>query len=252
MAVPLSQRLGLVLALGLEFRPLKRHFKFVRHAKRRVGDGFVPFYRADGLVAAIAGVGARHAACAAEILLDRDHVTGVVCAGLAGALSQELTTGDIVVASHTLTLPASPDERPASYASNSTWHDLALGLGAEGQRVFSGRVLTSERVITRAAEKRRLAGAYGAMAVDMESAGVATAAHARGRPFLAVRAVSDDARTDMPEVVDEWASAGGRMVPSPREVAGLVRLGLHARSAAKQLAGFVTRFVHAVLASDTP
>jgi len=207
MAVPLSQRLGLVLALDWELRPLKRHFKFVRYAKRRVGDRLFPFYRADGLVAAIAGVGARHAACAAELLLDRDHVTGVVCAGLAGALSQELTTGDIVVASHTLTLPGSPDERPASYASSPTWHDLALGLGVEGQRVFSGRVLTSERVISRAAEKRRLGDTYGATVVDMESAGVATAAHARGRPFLAIRAVSDDARTDLPELVSRWPSA---------------------------------------------
>ena len=257
----------MVLALHAEFKPLKRHFTFTRAGKRQFRHNTVRLFRSDlvggSVVVAVAGMGAHSAACATRLLLEKDRVAGVLCAGLAGALSDELETGDIVVAYDTLGLPCpdDPEATPPPYVSEPQWRELALALITPGQRIWSGRVVTSDRVITRAAEKRRLGRAYGALAVDMESAAAAAVAHGRGKPFLAVRAISDNAGDDLPEVLARWGSPSsqdgrcaqsGRVVPSPREAAGLVRLGLATRSACGRLADFVARFVRAASGEDCP
>ena len=262
-----SGTIGIVVALPAEFKPLKRHFTFTPSGKRQVENQSIRVFRSGtrgaSIVAAITGVGARSAALATQLLLNEYAVAGVLCAGLAGALSEELEPGDIVVAQDTLAVPCpnASDATLTPYASDPEWHKLALSLGDPDQRTWSGRVVTSERVITSAAEKRRVGRSYDALAVDMESAGVARVAHERRTPFLAVRAISDNARDDLPDVVARWGGGSsehgrgerpGRAFPSPREAVRLVRLGLAARSACSQLADVVARLVHATFTQDSP
>jgi adenosylhomocysteine nucleosidase len=49
-------------------------------------------------------------------------------------------------------------------------------------------------------QKAKLAGAYGAHAVDMEAAEVARGAQARGVRFMAVKAISDESTFAMPSL----------------------------------------------------
>ena len=64
------------------------------------------------------------------------------------------------------------------------------------------RAFTAARVVTRVAERRRLAVAYDADVVDMEGTHLARTLQARGIPFGMVRVVSDDGRFDLPPIED--------------------------------------------------
>ena len=92
--------------------------------------------------------------------------SALVVAGVAGALVDGLAPGDLVV-----------DDRA-----------LALSLRGNGFTVHHGKIADSDHVVG-AAERSELARSTGALAVDMESAGLL--ALAGDRPRAVVRAVVD-------------------------------------------------------------
>lgn len=92
----------------------------------------------------------------------------------------------------------------------------------------------TDRVLTDPAIKAALFARTAAAAADMESAGVAEIAAARGLPFIAVRVIADTAHDSVPSVAVSAATADGhvRMVASiagalrhPSQIPDLIRLG---------------------------
>jgi adenosylhomocysteine nucleosidase len=98
--------------------------------------------------------------------------------------------------------------------------------------VVGGRLLTSAAPIDAIAAKAHLFLETGAVAVDMESAGVAAVAARHGLPFIAVRVIADAAGDALPQAVVAASREGQvRILPlllgilkSPRQVAQLLRL----------------------------
>src|SRR5207245_3827596 len=93
-----------------------------------------------------------------------------------------------------------------------------------------GPVVTVSNVVCKADEKRGLARASGAIAVDLESAAIARAAHVVGVPFLLVRAVSDRADEGLPMDFNLWLGPWGRgwgvayLLRSPSIIRSLLRV----------------------------
>lgn len=125
------------------------------------------------------GSGRANAVSAVRRVEERLVLRGLVTTGWCGALDPALRVGEIVVAEQVLTLDG--DRFPA--------RDCGTG-------VRRGDILTVERFIATAEEKRRLRRT-GAVAVEMEAAGVAREARRLGLPFYCVRAVSDPAEKDI-------------------------------------------------------
>jgi hopanoid-associated phosphorylase len=132
------------------------------------------------LLLAANGVGNARAAAAVEAALEHFAADGVVSTGFCGALQPELAIGDVVVATCVSTSRRRYAALPAY--SNSPHR--------------RGVVCSSDRV-ARTAEEKRLLGEGGALAVEMEAAGVAECAAARGLPFYCIRAVTDLAAETM-------------------------------------------------------
>jgi 4-hydroxy-3-methylbut-2-enyl diphosphate reductase len=103
----------------------------------------------------------------------------VAVLGVAGALSDSLNAGVLVVASEV--------RGPGAAVACPGAEDLAGALRRRGLQAVAGPVVSSERLV-RGADRRAL-GAGGAVAVDMESAWLAAAAG--GRPFAVLRAIVD-------------------------------------------------------------
>ena len=106
------------------------------------------------------------------------------------------------------------------------------------------------RVLATAAAKQA-AAAGGALAVEMESAGVAAIAAARRIPFVSLRVVldrADDAVPALGGVIDDYtgevrlARAVG-LVLRPRDWGGLARLARATRVAERRLRGVVAGVV---------
>lgn len=169
------------------------------------------------------GMGPRRAGAAAADLSGRGPVAMV---GVAGALSDSIRAGDVVVADEL----RMGDERFFCPAAPL----VAGALRRAGLTVHVGPIATVDHLASRA-EGAALA-ATGVIAIDMESAVIAAAV--AGRPFVAVRVISDTPSQGVrhpaivrnglralrtlrriPPVLSAWAGAAGDrqvLVASPR------------------------------------
>lgn len=203
----------------------------------------------DGLrVAALAtGMGAALAQSGAEKLIAAAAPQALLAAGFAGALAPELRCGDLVVATSIVEKVETPP--PAGPGSAPLTPDAALcplAIEALGGRVplRPGPLASAARVIRDPGAKRALHGELGAIAVDLESLAAARAAAANGIPFLALRAILDDAETPIPLDFGPLLDPLGRprrcrfaaaLALRPWAVPGIIRLARCERRAAGSL-----------------
>jgi adenosylhomocysteine nucleosidase len=120
------------------------------------------------------GAGASRAASAVDAAAAVFHPDAVISLGFCGALDPALGLSDVVVATAVAAADRLYDALPVS--TTSPHH--------------SGVVCSIDHVAQTAGEKCRLR-ASGAIAVEMEAAGVAARAQARGLPFYCVKVVTD-------------------------------------------------------------
>lgn len=150
-------------------------------------------------------------------------------AGYAGGLSAKLAVGDVVAASEIVDL------------DNNAWKTTWPGIVPGG--VQSVRLLTSPRLIGCPEEKRRLADAWQADAVDMEAAVVARFCAERNIPFGCVRALSDAAQHALSPQLVALLSGGQvsiarvlfALARRPRLLGELLTLARHTRLATERL-----------------
>ncbi|MGE0386720.1 MAG: purine phosphorylase [Gammaproteobacteria bacterium] len=185
------------------------------------------------------GVGPERAYRAACAAVRECGARALVSWGTAGALRPGLRPG-------TLLLPAaiaSDDGEPR--ATDPGWRARLGERLRAGCDFLADDMAHSVRVVGTAAAKAALAEATGALAVDMESHAIARAAAELGVPFLAVRAIADDAHMPLPPAALDLVDHFGR--PRPVRVAGtlLRRPGLIYTLIATRSA-----FAHALAALD--
>ena len=196
-----------------------------------------------------------------------EGATGLVSFGIAGALSPELRTGDLIVADvvandigeawqthqpwldalppaieparngrrpddvphhaaarraegHAGTPPLwssggdLPENAPDSARAPSVTSAVRAGPAQSGNGVRSGirvgAILGLDRLLSSPAEKADAFARRGALAIDMESHHVARAAGERNLPFIAVRAISDQADEVLPAIMATFVDADGQ------------------------------------------
>lgn len=142
-----------------------------------------------------AGMGAARARAALQWILSGPLLGNIVyrpklvlSVGFCGALHFELKVGDVVLATDVADLGGN--------SLPTTWPGK-LPPGDWRPPLHRGRVLTVDRLLADAAEKQELGQKHAALAVDMESFPLAEPCRRAGVPFGCVRAVSDDAATNL-------------------------------------------------------
>ena len=180
------------------------------------------------------GPGPERARAAADRLV-QDGATLLVSFGICGGLDPELRPGDLVLADTVLTGDGA--RHPASAAQSSV---LEARLAELGLHIVTGPLLGQDRPLASAADKAARFAATAALAVDMESHGVARAAEAAGLPFLTLRAIADPAARGLPHAALKAVGPDGRLKPfsavaamylRPWESLALVRLAYETRLA---------------------
>jgi adenosylhomocysteine nucleosidase len=218
-----------------ELKPLVRGW---RHERRN--GVHLWRWRFDGgeWIAACAGAGVEAAARAfAEVeraFAEAEKpgpVSFVISTGWAGALSEEFKLGRTYFVSGVIDARSGERFRPAIW-QEELW------------------LVTSPRVAG-AAEKQRLAAAYGAGLVDMEAAGVARLAQMRGIPFYCVKGISDGYRDQLPDF-NRFISANGKFslirfilfaLLRPWRWLALARMGENSRVAAEAIKEAILDFL---------
>lgn len=169
---------------------------------------------------AVAGADAVRAYAASQRLA-AEGAECLVSIGLAGALSDHLKTGDLLL----------PREVLNTDGDRFVTHPMSEAL----PRPAAGApLLGTDELILSAVEKRRLAQAYGASSVDMESHAVAMTARERHLPLYVIRVVADPADQSLPGAVRGAVNADGSvrtfatlrgLLRQPGDLPDLLRLG---------------------------
>lgn len=184
------------------------------------------------------GVGQAKVANALDWLLAKPKFDGVpyeprllVFAGFAGALTDELHIGDVVLADEVVDL------------HGQSWRTTWPGPVSGTVPLRRGRSLTVDELTATPEDKRRLAGQHQALAVEMESAVFAARCTQAGIPFGCVRAISDEAATSLSPALVTMLSGGAAspwrvllaLARRPGMLPELLRLARDTKKAASQL-----------------
>ena len=168
----------LVAADAREFSGLLGHLKNSRGAGAGVDFARQGMLAGRETLLVANGAGPRLAAEATAWASRRLDVEVVVSTGYCGALEHTLRVGDIIVA-----LQVYSPETGCRFRAEVPEH---------ASQAAGGTVLSVDHFVGTVEEKRHLRS-LGAVAVEMEAAGVAEEAQNRGWKFCCVRAVSDTA-----------------------------------------------------------
>lgn len=168
-------------------------------------DPAEPHYLNEQILLLLSGMGSSRVNDAITSLLARG-VEGLVSFGTAGALSGDVKSGDIIVPDNII------DSNGNAHALSSPWRDKALQqLGACPATVHAGGMACTDSVIASVADKHALHEKTAAIAVDMESALITTAAHRHGLPTLVIRIIVDEANVTIPAKILAITNAYGQV-----------------------------------------
>ena len=231
----MSVDIAIIAALEREVRPLVR-----RWPRRQLvsGEATFPAFVSNRVLVVCSGIGARLARQAAVAVFDSEQPRIIVSAGLAGALDSQLRVGQIL--------------HPATVVDLGTGARFDAG-GAEGVLVSVSSVLDRDA-------KRRITGAFGGHAVDMEAAAVALVAGQHDCQFMALKAVSEPADFPMPSFDRFIDSRGGirtaRLVAAcalrPATWGTLVRLARNTAQASQKLCQALAHLIEKQGAAPQP
>jgi len=160
------------------------------------------------------GMGREKAEAAAHLVLQHYPVNAVISLGFAGALSQELTIGDVVICStmHRASGPAGWEGEVEAYHADAGLLALASETaGEELPRFRLGTGVTVRRLASSSQKVQTLG--YGSQAdiVDMESYWIARVASARQVPLIAIRSISDTTQQGV-RPFDRVLTSDGRLL----------------------------------------
>ena len=237
-------------AFSREVGALKRKFE-TRAALEIAGlSGFRGKLGGAEVAAIATGIGTDRAREAARRAFDSlSRVDFAISTGVAGALSEGLMPGDLVVADRLIASTVADSDRISGVRAEDL-DRVKNALRAAGIQFSIGAILTSAHPLLTAAEKRRAKSATGAIAVDMESAILADAAQSRGVPFACVRAILDTADEEVvgAELADQDGhlrpiKAAGFIVRHPAAILTLSRIGRNLGLASKSIAAAIEAIV---------
>jgi len=220
-------------------------------ASRRIDRVPVQVYAAGGreywLVQT--GVGPEKARQAAARVFAHQPFSLAISTGFACAL---VTTeiGALLVARDVVAVGEQGSEASPAIDMSGSERDAMLGLAeGTGQPLHVGRFVSTNRIVTNAAEKLRFACTTAAVGLDMESAALASEAQRARVPFVIVRTVSDLLDEDLPLDFNlflrptGWLKGVAALIGNPSGLEGLLRLRRQSRAAAQNLTMFFRRYV---------
>ena len=196
--------IAIVAAMPEELAPLRARLVARARNRRRSRSLVVERGRLGGHDVALAatGDGARNARAGVAALLAASGARALVVIGVSGALSPELATADLVVATRVVDEEGRAREADAESVAAATRGHRRAGRGDH------------ERAADRRQRRRRSAGWRSRRAAAWrwsisESASYVAAAAEAGIPWIVLRAVSDTAGEALPALLNRSLDAGG-------------------------------------------
>lgn len=195
----------------------------------------------DTVTVACHGPGPERGLSAARSLIDLG-ATALLSFGVAGGCNPHIPSGTVVVSTGVRDMSA--DGKGDVLYTNREWQRRIKARLLGAVLVEDALVASVTEPVTGADAKQALFNDLNVAAVDMESAAIARTAMEAGIPFMALRAVLDDADTSLPPAAlaglrddgtPDTSAVLRNLLRRPQDLPGLVRLGSANAKAKKAL-----------------
>jgi adenosylhomocysteine nucleosidase len=248
-------KIVVTFAVQAEFAPWRKRRKFrsidydgLRLFQTRIGQAQVTVL--------LTGMGGEASAQTMGLMMrmadDNHHFDLCISSGLAGALEDKLTPGNII-APRLLRVESRHGDSPSEELTvDANLHEQAVKLGA----ICSNCLLTTDRVLVKASQKKDCSSR--AQLVDMESFEIVKQAIAWGARGIVLRAISDAANEDLP-IDFNLAISSRKQISIPRvflqlakrpsALPSLLRFARQSREAAENLVGFLDEYIQNLAAT---
>ncbi len=175
------------------------------------------------------GMGARRAAQATQLLIERYDPRLIISFGIAGAVDDELDIGDVVLAEAYRQLDDKSEDavKPLAAWPGTARLVINQALDELGKNLYIGTAITTRGAQVMPAQVVGMDHPI----LEMETAGIAQVAAQRAIPLYSLRAISDGPRAPIPldlgEVMDEEANLRvGKMLTILVRQPGILRQAL--------------------------
>lgn len=200
-------KIAIMGAMPEEIEPLLAKLSNVKESIYAANAYYEGFYGEKEVVVAYSKIGKVFAALTATILIEKFDCKKLLFSGVAGAISDDLKIGDLIIADglcqHDLDITAFGHpfgyvpEGDVCIATDITLRNIAKAVAKEkGLILKEGVIATGDQFVANPERKEWVGETFKADALEMEGASVAVVCNALNVPFFILRAISDSADMD--------------------------------------------------------
>ena len=179
-------------------------------------------YKGQEVVVAYSKIGKVFATLTATMLLEKFGCDTLLFSGVAGAISDELKIGDLIIADglcqHDLDITAFGHphgyvpEGEVCISTDVTLRNIAKEVAkTKGLTLKEGVIATGDQFVHNSERKEWIGTTFDAHALEMEGASVAVVCSALNVPFFILRAISDSADMDASFNFDEFLESSAKI-----------------------------------------
>ena len=198
---------GIIGAMEEEVQVLKDEMKIEKVIEKASLSYYKGVYRNKPVVVVQAGIGKVNAAICTQALIDMFDVAYVINTGVAGALSEKLEIGDVVVSSDAVyhdfdttvfgyDKGVIPRMDISYFKADENLIKYALEAEKELQghlKVYAERIVSGDQFISSDELKKEIATSFNGYCTEMEGAAIAHTCYLNKIPFIIIRSISDKA-----------------------------------------------------------
>ena len=215
-------KIGIIAAMPEELKLLVEHLEMAEKHQRLGHVYYTGRIKHHEVVLVESGIGKVMSAMSVAVLVNDFKITAVINTGSAGAVASGLEIGDVVVADrlvyHDVDVTAfgydygQMARQPLYYeASRYLVEEMKAVLEKTQQTSRVGLIATGDSFIAGQDKIDQIKAHFpDVLAVEMEGAAIAQAAHSLGLPFMVIRAMSDTASHDADITFDEFILEAGK------------------------------------------
>ncbi len=199
--------IGIIGAMDEEVMTLKEKMDIKEVRSIASLEFYIGKLNNTSVVVVMGGIGKVNAAMCTQVLIDCFQVDAIINTGVAGALSDELEIGDVVISSdmvqHDMDATAfgyaiGQVPRLDVFSFKADEHLISVAERAadvlpQSTNVYVKRIVSGDMFIAGKEKKNWLVDKFDGFCTEMEGAAVAQVAHINKTPFVIIRSISDKA-----------------------------------------------------------
>jgi len=209
-------------AMPEEVEPIVAKLENLKETAYGANKYYEGLYNGQEVVVAYSKIGKVFATLTATMLIEKFGCDTLLFSGVAGAISDELKIGDLIIADglcqHDLDITAFGHpygyvpEGEVCIPTDVNLRNIAKEVAAsKGLTLKEGVIATGDQFVANADRKDWIGSEFKADALEMEGASVAVVCSALDVPFFILRAISDSADMDASFNFDEFLESSAKI-----------------------------------------